>query len=311
MTEYLPRAGGVRDAGTTPNHSLASLYMGVLEKMESTGELQNSAPDPLLERVLDEIVDANDILHEGQFMFRARAARLRDQIKTNFPSYFNQEESQMRRTNEDPQLRAMRMRMLQQSFQGQGELSALDAQRHDNEVVEQLVSQAGHESRLLGTEPVAGTNFAATLRPAYLSQNQRDQELLRNMSHMNPDTIIHDIHQPMQQQPTEQEQQQRDERSNDDEELARTAGQLVESVSHDTSQKFVQSRFLALMRQLRDHEVRVDGDKIVEVSETLSLLPAAGEHGRTRESLAAAQTQHRHFPPQTEHITCKVFGCPT
>ncbi|KAE8349030.1 hypothetical protein BDV28DRAFT_70851 [Aspergillus coremiiformis] len=53
---------------------------------------------------------------------------------------------------------------------------------------------------------------------------------------------------------------------NDADELARTAGQLVESVSHDQSQKFRESNFLALMRRIRDREVRVEGDEFREVS---------------------------------------------
>lgn len=52
----------------------------------------------------------------------------------------------------------------------------------------------------------------------------------------------------------------------DAEELARTAGQLLENVKGDQSQKFQESHFLALMRQLRDKEVRVEGDKLVDVS---------------------------------------------
>jgi hypothetical protein len=54
---------------------------------------------------------------------------------------------------------------------------------------------------------------------------------------------------------------------NDDaDELARTAGQLLYNVRHDQSQKFQQSSFLSLMRQLRDREVQVEGDKLVDVS---------------------------------------------
>ncbi len=49
-------------------------------------------------------------------------------------------------------------------------------------------------------------------------------------------------------------------------ELARTAGQLLENVRGDQSQKFRESNFLSLMRQLRDREVRVEGDKLVDVS---------------------------------------------
>lgn len=52
-----------------------------------------------------------------------------------------------------------------------------------------------------------------------------------------------------------------------DEELARTAGQLLQSVSHETSQKFQDSVFLQLMRRIRDKEVKVEGEHFVEVSE--------------------------------------------
>lgn len=54
--------------------------------------------------------------------------------------------------------------------------------------------------------------------------------------------------------------------ADDAEELARTAGQLLENVKGDQSQKFQESNFLFLMRQLRDREVRVEGDKLVDVS---------------------------------------------
>jgi hypothetical protein len=45
--------------------------------------------------------------------------------------------------------------------------------------------------------------------------------------------------------------------------LARTAAHLLNSVSSNTSSKFANSEFLSLMRQLRDKEVKVDGDNIV------------------------------------------------
>ncbi|KAI5281244.1 hypothetical protein KEM54_003306 [Ascosphaera aggregata] len=54
---------------------------------------------------------------------------------------------------------------------------------------------------------------------------------------------------------------------NDD--LARTAGQLLESVQHETNQKFKESNFLALMRQLRDREVVVDGGEFRQVEQPL------------------------------------------
>ena len=49
-------------------------------------------------------------------------------------------------------------------------------------------------------------------------------------------------------------------------ELSRTAGQLLDSLKDEQSPKFQQSSFLGLMRQLRDKEVRIEGDKMVSVS---------------------------------------------
>jgi peroxin-5 len=50
----------------------------------------------------------------------------------------------------------------------------------------------------------------------------------------------------------------------DEDALARTAGELLSSVSSATNPKFASSTFMDLMRKLRDHEVAVEGDKVVE-----------------------------------------------
>lgn len=55
-------------------------------------------------------------------------------------------------------------------------------------------------------------------------------------------------------------------------ELARTAGELLENLKHEDSEKFQNSTFLALMRQLRDKEVRVEGDQMVDVSNSRPAL---------------------------------------
>ena len=47
--------------------------------------------------------------------------------------------------------------------------------------------------------------------------------------------------------------------------LARTAGELLDNMKHEDNPKFRKSNFLELMRQLRDREVHVEGDKIVDV----------------------------------------------
>ncbi|KAL3473759.1 hypothetical protein BJX99DRAFT_232987 [Aspergillus californicus] len=56
---------------------------------------------------------------------------------------------------------------------------------------------------------------------------------------------------------------------NDADELARTAGQLLNSVSNETNQKFRESNFLALMRRIRDREVQVEGDEFRETTQSL------------------------------------------
>lgn len=66
-------------------------------------------------------------------------------------------------------------------------------------------------------------------------------------------------------QKPEEEQKQEQPPRNEDDEMAATAGRLLERVADNTSEKFQNSQFLGLMRRLRDREVRVQEDKIVEV----------------------------------------------
>jgi hypothetical protein len=53
--------------------------------------------------------------------------------------------------------------------------------------------------------------------------------------------------------------------SNNPDALAQTAGQLLNSVSQETSEKFAQSNFLALMRSFRDKEIVVEGENLINV----------------------------------------------
>lgn len=74
----------------------------------------------------------------------------------------------------------------------------------------------------------------------------------------------------LERQEPQPEQQKKDEKPplNDDDEMAATAGRLLEHVASNTSEKFQNSQFLGLMRRLRDREVRVEEDKIVETNTT-------------------------------------------
>lgn len=60
--------------------------------------------------------------------------------------------------------------------------------------------------------------------------------------------------------------------------LARTAGELLQNVSGDlqTNTKMRDSSFMSLMRKLRDREVVVEGDKMVEASASTSTSAIAG-----------------------------------
>ncbi|KAF1930702.1 uncharacterized protein M421DRAFT_356619 [Didymella exigua CBS 183.55] len=80
---------------------------------------------------------------------------------------------------------------------------------------------------------------------------------------------------------TEQEpkQQQEQPKMNDDDEMAATAGHLLERVADNTSEKFQNSQFLELMRRLRDREVRVEGDKMVEINGSQTSAPSTTQHG--------------------------------
>ena len=56
--------------------------------------------------------------------------------------------------------------------------------------------------------------------------------------------------------------------SRDADELARTAGRLLNSMAGETSSKFEQSQFLSLMRKIRDGQVVVRGDKFQEIDKS-------------------------------------------
>lgn len=56
------------------------------------------------------------------------------------------------------------------------------------------------------------------------------------------------------------------EKKRDDEELARAASDIVNAVAENKSQKFANSRFFALMRQISAHQVVIDGQNFINVN---------------------------------------------
>jgi len=94
-----------------------------------------------------------------------------------------------------------------------------------------------------------------------MSEEQIWQDLEAAGYMRTPDPIM----QRMEQRSEEEQKQEQQPPKNDDDEMAATAGRLLERVADNTSEKFQNSQFLGLMRRLRDREVRVQEDKIVEV----------------------------------------------
>jgi peroxin-5 len=62
----------------------------------------------------------------------------------------------------------------------------------------------------------------------------------------------------------EQKQEPRQQTPREQDDLARTAGMLLENIKNEQNPKFQKSQFLGLMKQLRDGEVVVDGNQMVE-----------------------------------------------
>jgi hypothetical protein len=132
----------------------------------------------------------------------------------------------------------------------------------------------------------------------------------------------HDLHQPLDtninfvpEEPIVQEQQEpKQSTREDDDALAATAQELLEKVEHNQTDKFRNSQFLGLMRRLRDREVKVEGDKMVEtVSATQAhpkrtLTPDSGYDSGANTPIASTSSTSN---PSISHnpAICKTPNC--
>ncbi|CAA9958584.1 hypothetical protein PTMSG1_02133 [Pyrenophora teres f. maculata] len=111
------------------------------------------------------------------------------------------------------------------------------------------------------------------------------------------------VHEHILQRPDPQQEEQKEDTHpppNADDEMAETAGRLLERVADNTSEKFQNSQFLGLMRRLRDREVRVQEDKIVEVDQAQQPQQASG----------AGQQQQQSNQPSTTTTTTTTTRIP-
>lgn len=79
-------------------------------------------------------------------------------------------------------------------------------------------------------------------------------------------------------------------RSHEADELARTAGVLLDTVQGEINPKFKNSAFMGLMRQLRDGEVVVDGNEFVQRDEAARAQVSTDAKGKGRAADAPVPT---------------------
>ena len=84
-------------------------------------------------------------------------------------------------------------------------------------------------------------------------------------------------------------------------ELARTAGLLLENVKHEQNPKFQKSAFMGLMKQLRDGEIIVEGNKMVESDGRTSSQANAKGKARAIDNMPVPVTGMLNgMPPQSQ-----------
>ncbi|KAI7353078.1 hypothetical protein KC354_g11708 [Hortaea werneckii] len=108
-----------------------------------------------------------------------------------------------------------------------------------------------------------------------VDQIQREREIQEQLQEMRPelskglqDPAIQETNalEGLAQQPEQMEEDKQENKRQDDDALAATAEELLNKVEHNKTDKFKNSQFLGLMRKLRDREVKVEGDQMVETT---------------------------------------------
>ena len=155
---------------------------------------------------------------------------------------------------------------------------------------------------------LSDTDFDAAFSEALTHAQEMDQERIQQIeSQLQPN----DMNMDQLDQPetlrigsdalnyVEQKDRTSEQNTKDADELARTAGQLLSSVSQDTSEKFQNSQFLQLMRKIRDREVEVHENDLKETSSsypTSDLAQAQNTPRAEDPQQAPAATNHFEFP---------------
>lgn len=163
-------------------------------------------------------------------------------------------------------------------------------QQHDPSIRQQYIDQEARTSLELGQDVLMDDNSSVENIRAQIAQLQEESQALNaqemERQHLHEQEVQEAAYHGLERSPPT------------DDELAVTAGELLERVADNTTDKFQQSNFFALMRRLRDGEARVEGDKIVGAEDAVSAPPTPDP----------TSPRHFHTSP-AEFIACKVFQC--
>ncbi|KAF1951454.1 hypothetical protein CC80DRAFT_424639 [Byssothecium circinans] len=154
--------------------------------------------------------------------------------------------------------------------------------------------------RLMSTYPLLSTRTQMTLN---VDNEWEELEVAGYTRSPVPERVL----EPQQPEPMQEEAKPEQQPTNDNDEMAQTAGQLLERVADNTSEKFQNSQFLDLMRRLRDREVRVEGDKMVEVSDnvpppTSMSIPAIFSTQQQTQTVFNQEAQGLFSPPNAATV---------
>jgi hypothetical protein len=194
-------------------------------------------------------------------------------------------------------------------------------------VTEQFDEAAFERAFDMAKEHMMGDEISANVMENDLLADQHEQvaQMSQESHQLNHDDVLesqHDLQQPLDinnhylpEEPIVQEQKESQQSTRDDDDaLAATAQELLEKVEHNQTDKFRNSQFLGLMRKLRDREVKVEGDKMVEtVSATQNhpkrtLTPDSGYDSGANTPLANTFPSTNTSVPHNPTI-CKTPNC--
>lgn len=145
--------------------------------------------------------------------------------------------------------------------QARGEIAEEEEEREQARTGESMTGvQQVEESDLADLQRRMG-EAAQGISDPVLADDRLQKEQLENLAHVAE---------------TQGQQEEPRAEGQDDDALAATAQELLEKVEHNQTEKFRNSQFLGLMRKLRDREVKVRGEEMVETVSTTSTTSITG-----------------------------------